>query len=325
MKSIHHVILAISLVLGESRAAEPVAVPQPPIEVTGAKGHYDYLDTDTKNGRLLAGHPANGTFEIFDLESGKLIKSLPLGAAQGAVYDSLHDRYYVTLSKEQKVVAVDAKNFQSIAEIPVSGPADGILYNNKTQCVYAGHDDGNEAWIIDTNTNKLKATAKLSGNGPEGSAINETGQIYFQNVKESHTLDSINALTGEALKSWPVDPAQKPHGLIYDEKNHHLLVSGGNGTFVMMDAETGKVLTSLQMSPGVDQTAFNKATNRLYCPSGRAGTLTVIQIHPDSAEVIGVVPIDHGVHTIALDPQNNAAWIAYGDDTKSFIRKLKLL
>jgi YVTN family beta-propeller protein len=303
-------------------AEEGILEQQAPIRVPDAHGRYDYLQADLANGRLLAAHPQNGTFEVFDLGSGKLIKSLPLGAVQGSACDTVHNRYYVTLSKERKVVAVDAGTFAVVAEIPLSGPGDGILYDPKTGLVYAGHDDSDEVWLIDTATNKIRAVAKLGGSGPEGAAIDSSGDVYFQNVKEANVVESLDASTGASLKTWPTAPAASPHGLIYDGQSRHLLVAGGNGKFVVLDGSSGKMLASVGMAEHVDQIVFDAGNGRVYCPSGKDGTISVIQLDGDGARLLGAVQVSKGAHTIALDPGTHAVWIAYGDKDASYIQKL---
>lgn len=308
--------------LSASVCDEKPLLPQPPIQVMGTAGRFDYLSIDATNRRLLAGHPENGTMDIFDLDSGKLIRSLPLGAAQGAAYDSKHNRYYVTLSREQKVIAVDAATFKKIAEIPLSGPADGILFSPVTGLLYAGHDDANEVWIINSENNKIQAVAPLGGEGPEGAAIDDKGMTYFQNVKKENAAELLDGASGKLLKSWPTSPAENPHGLVYDQKHHHLLVAGGNGKFVILDDSTGKVLSTLDMAPNIDQIDFDEQLGRVYCPSGRTGTVTAIQISGDKAKLLGIISVNKGAHTIALDPKTHAAWIAFGGKEGSYLQKL---
>jgi len=321
-------ILALAIAVLISHRLSTAAIegkpllPQAPIRVMGTSGRFDYLSIDATNRRLLAGHPGNGTLDIFDLDSEKLIRSLPLGAAQGAAYDSKHNRYYVTLSREQKVVAVDAATFEAIAEIPLSGPADGILFSPATGLLYVGHDDATEVWIINSENNKIQAVASLGGEGPEGAAIDDKVGTYFQNVKKENATELLDGASGKLLKSWPTSPAENPHGLVYDQKHHHLLVAGGNGKFVILDDSTGKVLSSLDMAPNIDQIDFDEQLERVYCPSGRTGTVTVIQISGDKAELLGVISVNKGAHTIAVDPKTHAAWIAFDGKAGSYLQKL---
>ena len=318
------IIILAAARLSASPVGEMPLLPQPPIRVMGTAGRFDYLSIDETNRRLLAGHPENSSLDIFDLDTGKLITSLPLGRAQGAAYDSLHNRYYVTLSKEQKVVALDAVSFKTLSEISLPGPADGILFSPATGLLYAGHDDSNEVWIINSENNKIQSTATLSGEGPEGAAIDDKGNTYFQNVKKAGVIDLLSGASGKKLKSWPTAPAENLHGLIYDQRRHHLIVAGGNGKLALIDDSSGKVLSSIDMAPKVDQIAFDDESGRVYCPSGSTGTVTVIQTSGDRAEVLGVLPVNKGAHTIALDPKTHDIWIAYGSKDGSYLQKLTL-
>ena len=81
-------LLAIlQLAAGPLRAAEAL-VADKPIPVAGAKGGFDFLEVDPAQRRLLASHTGNSTLDVFDLDTGKLIKLVPTGKAQDAAVDS---------------------------------------------------------------------------------------------------------------------------------------------------------------------------------------------------------------------------------------------
>src|SRR6185369_1298565 len=130
-------------------AAEPLA-PGEPIVVPDSKGAFDFLHVDAARRRLLAAHTANGTFDVFDLDSGKLLKHVPTGKAQGEAIDSVGEKYYVSVSAEKIVVVVDAKSLEKIKEIKLPGKADDIMFSPSNRCVYVAHDHGSDVWVIDT-------------------------------------------------------------------------------------------------------------------------------------------------------------------------------
>src|SRR5437899_1532281 len=74
--------------LVSAHAADAPLVARQPILVPDSKGGFDYLEFDAANHRLLADHPGNGTLDIIDGESGKLIKHVPTGAAQSVAIDA---------------------------------------------------------------------------------------------------------------------------------------------------------------------------------------------------------------------------------------------
>src|SRR4051812_2190530 len=109
----------LSLLLGLgcfTRAAEPL-VPGEPMLVPDSKGSYDFQHIDAGRNRLLAAHTGNGTLDVFDLDSGKLVKHIATGKAQGEAVDAAGGKYYVSVSAEKIVAIVDAKTLEKTGEV----------------------------------------------------------------------------------------------------------------------------------------------------------------------------------------------------------------
>src|SRR6266568_608978 len=78
------------LMVGTCHGAEGEAplVAEAPIVVPDSKGGFDYLQVDEPLRRLLANHTGNNTLDVFDVDSGKLLKHVPTGKAQGVAVDA---------------------------------------------------------------------------------------------------------------------------------------------------------------------------------------------------------------------------------------------
>src|SRR5580765_275373 len=84
------------------RAAEPLVAGQP-VLIPDSTGSFDFLHVDSVNRRLLAAHTGNKTLDVFDLDTGKLIKHVATGKAQGEAVDSEGGKYYVSTSADRLV------------------------------------------------------------------------------------------------------------------------------------------------------------------------------------------------------------------------------
>src|SRR6476619_155735 len=118
--------IGLLLSLAPANAAPAPLKADEPIVVPDSQGRFDFIDVDTVARRLLANHTQNGTLDVFDLDSGKLLKHCPTGAAQGVGVDEKGGKYYVGVSKEQKLVTIDAKTLEKTGEVALSGPADDV-------------------------------------------------------------------------------------------------------------------------------------------------------------------------------------------------------
>src|SRR2546425_13128266 len=73
---------------GNSQEAEkqPLRLVQT-ISLPNVKGRLDHMDVDVKGKRLFVAGLENGTFEVVDLQAGKLVHSIPgFKKAQGALF-----------------------------------------------------------------------------------------------------------------------------------------------------------------------------------------------------------------------------------------------
>ena len=314
-------IAILHLAAGPLRAAEPL-VADKPIAVAGAKGGFDFLEVDPVRRRLLASHPGNSTLDVFDLDTGKLIKLVPTGKAQDAAVDSEAEKYYVGVSREQIVAVVDSKTLDKTGEIKIPGPSDAIVFDPKNHCLYVDNDDGTSVFVIDTKAGKITATITIP-EAPEYAVYDPSSDRIFQNIKLSDELIVIDPASNTVKEHWPTAPALKPHGLALDAASHRLFIAGNNGKLAIMDSTSGKVLVTVDIASGVDQIAFDGGNKRVYC-AGAGGVISVVQETADGGTLLANVKTEATGHTLTVDPKTHAVWTAFADKTgtTSYIMKL---
>jgi hypothetical protein len=102
------------------------------------------------------------------------------------------------------------------------------------------------------------------------------------------------------------DSAGEPGGLGLDVKNHILFAMCRNpNVCVVVNADDGKVLTTLPIGNGTDGGGFNPNTMEAFS-SQRDGTLTIIKENsPTSFAVEQNVQTKSGCKTSSLDTKNN--------------------
>ena len=298
------------------RAAEPLAADKP-ILIPGAKGGFDFLEVDMAQRRLLASHAGNGTLDVFDLDTGKLIRLVHTGKAQDAAVDSQAGKYYVGVSREQIVAIVDSKTLEKTGEIRIPGPSDAVVFDPKNRCLYVDNDDGTSVFVIDMKTEKITATVKIP-EAPEYAVYDQAGDRIFQNIKSSDQVLVIDPASNTVKERWPTAPALKPHGLAFDAASHRLFVAGNNGKLAVMDSENGKVVATVDIAAGVDQIVFDAGNGRVYCAAS-GGVISVVQETKGGAELLGNVRTGVKAHTLTVDPKTHAVWTAYGDKDDSHI------
>ncbi len=301
-------------------AAKPPLVAQAPIAVAGGKGRFDLLEVDAKRYRLLVPHGGNAALSVFDSESGKLIKEIPTGGANGVAIDDVDGKYFVGAGDGNQVAVVDAQTLTVTNTIPTTGPPDAMAFDPKTGTVYAGHDDGTEVWVIDAKTEKIVKSIAIP-EGPEYVQYDPKTDLVYQNIKTADRVDVIDPKTQSVVAHLATAPMQSPHGLAVDFESGHLFDAGANGKLVEIDLASGKVIASADIAQRVDQIAFDAGTKRIYCASG-GGMLSVVQETATGLQSLGDVPTARGCHSVTVDPNTHAVWVAYGGADGGYIMKL---
>ncbi len=310
----------LALLTATSAFAGPPLVAGKPIAVPETKGGFDFLEIDATRHRLVADHTGNGSLDVFNLADGALRKSIPTGAAQGVAVDEAGGKYHVGVSKQKKLVTVDAETLAVTGEVALAGPADAVAFNSKNGCVYVGHDDAKEVWVVDPKAGKVTATVAIA-EGPEYVVYDAGSDRLFQNIKSNDTVAVIAPGTNTVTASWATAPAAHPHGLAFEAKTNRLFIAGNNGELAVMDAATGKVTASTKIAPGVDQIAFDTGLRRVYCASS-GGVISVVQITDSGATTLGDVKTAKGAKTLTVDQQTHAVWTAYAEGAGAFVLKL---
>jgi DNA-binding beta-propeller fold protein YncE len=294
-------------------------VPQQPVELAGTHGKFDFIKVDAANRRLLACHTGNGSLDVIDLATSKLLKSIPSGAAQGVAIDDKGGRYFVSVSKPPQMVIIDATKLEATGTVTLSGPADVCAYSTKLNRVVVDNDDKPEQWIIDPNAKRIVATITMPGAGMEDLGFDPGGMLLAQNLKETNHLAWVDTENAKVDKVWSTAPAEKPHGLARVGDTDTFLIAGGNGKLVLIDLISGKILSSADIAPRVDEIAYDPGLGNVFCASG-TGVISVVNVGKDGFGTTESVASAQGAHSIAVDPKTHTVWIVFAKGDKAYVQ-----
>ncbi len=294
---------------------------QKPIVIPGGPGGFDWMLVDGRSDRVFATHKGTKSVAIVDLKTDTALASVTVGTAQGVAIDRPDNKIFLGDDEEHKVVILDYTTLQKIGEVAVSGPVDDVLYCAKNGMIYADHDDGTDVWVIDPKTAKIVATVTIP-EAPEKLEYDQTSDRIYQNIKSNNTVQVIDPATNKVEKIFQTAPVVGPHGLAIDRKGQRLFTAGSNGKLAVIDMKTGKVTTTLDIPKGVDQIAYDRGNQRIYCAC--QGFISVVQATADGVKLLGNVPSPKGSHTIAVDQKTHAVWTCYSDAKESYLLKFTL-
>jgi DNA-binding beta-propeller fold protein YncE len=290
-----------------------------PVEVAGTHGRFDFIKFDSGNHRLLACHTENGSLDVIDAATSKVIKSIPTGNAQGVAVDDKNRRYFVSCSKPPKLVIIDSTKLEITGEVALPGPADVMAYDSTLDRAFVCNDDKPELWVIDPAAKSILTTLTMSGAGMEDLGIDDKSTYLYQCLKDSNELVQVDLKGLKVVTNWSTAPVEKPHGLAMVPNTDTVLVVGGNGKLGLMSQTSGQVLSSTDIAPKVDEIAYDPGLKRVYCASG-TGVISVVALDGGKLTTLAPLTSSPGAHSIAVDPQTHTAWIVFAKEGKPYVQ-----
>jgi DNA-binding beta-propeller fold protein YncE len=307
MRRIYLVTFALGLAMSASRGLCQDA-PAGPYRVlktakVGGAGGFDYVYADDKGRRLYIPRTGDAArISVFNLDTLEPAGEIPKANARGAAVDpSSHHGF----ASSKPVVMWDSKTLAPIKTIDVEGGPDGILFDPFNKRVYVFSHRAPNATVINAADGSVVGTIDLGG-APEQAVSDGKGHLYVD-LEDKDKIAVVDAKTLKVTTTY--DLAGKgggPAGLAFDVKNNILFAACHDPqTMVILDAGTGKIITTLPIGRGVDGAVFNPETMEAFSSQGD-GTLTVIKENsPTSFVVKQNVQTMTGAKTLTLDSKTN--------------------
>jgi glutamine cyclotransferase len=263
-------------------------------------GVIDYVYADNDARRVYV--PRGGNTFVFDLDTHKYIGAITNIGGHGVAIDT---KTHHGFSSAPKIGMFDTGTMQKIKDIDVQGGPDGIMLEPFTGKVLILSHRAPSITMIDPKDGTVTGTIDVGG-AMEQAQSDGKGKLYVD-VEDEKKIAVVDLKTMKVITKYDLGTgAGEPAGLGFDVKNHILFAMCANpGVCVVMNADDGKVLTTLPLGNGTDGGGFNPATMEAWS-SQRDGTLTIIkESSPTSFAVEKTVQTKAGCKTSSLDTKNN--------------------
>jgi YVTN family beta-propeller protein len=276
--------------------------------VLGGEGGWDYLTFDQEGKRLFI---SRGTHVmVVDPYKGAVIGDIAdTTGVHGIALAQDLGKGFTSNGRDNSVTVFDLKTLKETAKIKIEGEnPDAILYDPVSKRVFTFNGRSKNATVIDAAKGEVVATIPLDGK-PEFAAADGKGMV-FVNIEDKSELTQIDAGDAKVLRTWPLAPCEEPSGLAMDQKNRRLFAGCSNKMMAVVNADNGKVVTTVPIGPGVDANAFDPGTQLAFSSNGGDGTLTVVhEDSPDKFTVVENAPTQKFARTMALDTTNHDVYL----------------
>ncbi len=271
----------------------------------GGDGGWDYLTADSAGHRLFIARATR--VMVIDTESGKQVGEIPdTAGVHGVALDYEIGRGFTSNGREDTVSVFDLKSLAVEKKIKVGSGPDAILYDPFSKRVFTFNGKGQDrsATAIDASKGEVVGKVELGGK-PEFAATDEKGTV-FVNIEDTSELVAFDPQKLTVKSRWKLADCEEPTGLAIDRKNRRLFAGcGGNKKMAIVDADTGKVVTTPTIGEGCDATGFDADRGLAFASAGD-GTITVIKEDgPDKFTVAQTVTTQKGARTMAVDAKTH--------------------
>lgn len=259
----------------------------------------DHLCVDIKGHRLFATMQAQKALVVVDLDTGKVLRDIPLGNPHACVYRSDLDRLYVSDSDPSRpgLKIFNAHDYTLIKTIGLEKWTDSMVYDPRSKCVYivnggvTGGLDSSVISIVNTTTGDLVGDVKVSAGILEDMSIGQSGSRLYVTVEDSNKVVVVDTHEQKVVGTWPITKGSTPVATAVDEAHHRLFVACRttdlSGVIVVIDTQTGKELEALPIGGWLDYMVFDARSARIYAVCGTGYIYVYKQLSADRYVLLG--------------------------------------
>jgi DNA-binding beta-propeller fold protein YncE len=246
------------------------------ISLPNVKGRIDHLDVNVKEQIVYIAALGNNSVEIVDLKNGRVIHSITgLNEPQGVGYIPDKHEIFVANGGNGDCYFFNASTFEKTASIHLSSDADDVRYDSISAKIYVGYGQGGIA-VIDANTHTQVADVSLPAH-PEGFQLDKPAKRILVNIPDKNMIGVIDLVQLKLINKWSRSSPTANFPMATDDRYHYAFIGYRHpAKLVILDAKTGKEISTYNMVSDIDDLYFDNEKKRIYI-SGGGGFINIFQ------------------------------------------------
>lgn len=326
-------LLACTSTPSTPSAAAPVsATPSAAISQTSLRGVYELVYSSTNNAIYVAsmgerfGDGKGGFIYQLDAKTLALQKTIELPLKPFALaIDNRAGILYAGHSLESTITAID------VATGAVRGTARLELLNDEGKAIrtrqlladeatgtlyVGGVGKGGILWVLDGRTLAQKQVLRSPDGKSIGLVLDADAQRLYTGATGAFEVIDTRSLSRVALHTVPKPPGQEDSygryfvNLAWDSRTGRLLAAESTyaGELFVFDAQTGKVLHTVETGKSPVGIRFNPVRNEVYVANREGGTVTVIDASSYAIKRQIALPLHP--NSLALSPDGQVLFVS---------------
>jgi DNA-binding beta-propeller fold protein YncE len=275
-------------------------------------GGFDHAAIHHGTNRLYVAHTINNAIDIIDCTVDQFVASIPnLAGVAGVLVSEEKGLVFSSNRGENTVSIFTAGNECDIVKIPVGIRPNGLAFDPQHGLLLAANvgdadvPDSFTLSILDIHNQELLHSIPVPGR-TRWTVFNARRKEFYINIMEPALIVVVATDQPDRIARTNPIPAAGPHGLDFDATTDRLLCACDAGTLITLEAASGKILNSVELSGKPDVIFFNENLKHLYIAIGDPGVIDVYDT--DSFSRLETVHTEKGTHTLAFDARLNKVY-----------------
>ena len=261
-------------------------------EVTG--GDFDHFAVDLRHNRLYVAAEVYASIEVFDLKTGKHLLS-----ARGVVKSP---RKIVFLEDQNQLLVADAgnascefldgTNLHLIKSVALEPGPDAGVYAPQSRIFYVGNGgraaktDFSYVSMVSVDKAQVVGRIRVAATTLKTLVIDPKTEKLYVTMRDKNQLGVVNLEKKAVDQTWSFPELHVDSAMAYDPIHKRIFVGDRNpGKLVVMDADNGRVIETLDIGNVSDDMTYDSAHHRIYISSAD-GVDVVAQDSPDHYHVV---------------------------------------
>ena len=274
------------------------------VTLKGAAPDWDYVTLDPARGYLFIGRRGDGV-TVFDVHAKKAVRNIDKSEDANAIaVIPEFDRGY-TINGDGTTTVFQLSTLKSIDRIKIGEDADSAFYDPVTKQLAFTMGDSKKIAFVDAKTGKVVGELPMDSKKLDGTVPDGEGNLFMA-LRDRNSVAKIDVAQRKVTADWKTAPCEEPTGIAFDKANKRIFVGcrGKNPALAVLDSDSGKVITTLEIGRGNDGVIYDPATHKIYTSNGVDANLVIYdQVNPDTYKLAEATTTRPYARTMALDPK----------------------
>jgi len=293
------------------------------VTLKGTAPDWDYVTLDPARGYLFIGRRGDGV-TVFDVHAKKAVRNIDKSEDANAIaVIPEFDRGY-TINGDGTTTVFELSTLKSIDRIKIGEDADSAFYDPVTKQLAFTMGDSKKIAFVDAKTGKMVGELPMDSKKLDGTVPDGEGNMFMA-LRDRNSVAKIDVAQRKVTADWKTAPCEEPTGIAFDKANKRIFVGcrGKNPVLAVLDSDSGKVITTLEIGRGNDGVIYDPATHKIYTSNGVDANLVIYdQVNPDTYKLAEATTTRPYARTMALDPKTKKIYLVTAEGTADPAKKI---